>query len=109
MIMNKLSEFLQDEDGSLSATRLAFLTWVFGALTTWVVSSYNHQKMQEIPQSVQVMIGILMTGKAVQKFGEHPEDSAASRKPTRAELPPSVQPVSTQGDAIKPTNSLTQK
>jgi len=33
--MNKLAEFFQDNEGGLSATRLAFLLWTIGVLAAW--------------------------------------------------------------------------
>ena len=79
--MSKLAQFFQEDNGTFSATRLAFLTWVFGALIMWGVSSFQSpdRKMQEVPQSVQVLIGILMTGKVVQKFREEEPEAAASK------------------------------
>lgn len=71
--MNRLSEFFQEANGTLSATRLAFLAWVFVVLTIWGIDSFRSQKMENIPESVQVLIGVLMTGKVAQKFGEKPK------------------------------------
>lgn len=74
--MKNLAQFFQEDNGSFSATRLAFLVWVFGALVLWGVDCFQHdRKMQEIPQSVQVLIGVLMTGKVAQKFTEEKPDA----------------------------------
>ncbi|GAB4385127.1 MAG: hypothetical protein Kow00121_49680 [Elainellaceae cyanobacterium] len=70
MAMNKLAQFLQEDNGNFSSTRLAFLAWVFGTLIIWCNGSFQEGKMQEIPQSIQVLIGIFMTGKVTQKFRE---------------------------------------
>lgn len=50
--MKRLAEFLEDADGRLSSTRLAFLAWALGTLAAWVVSSFTHQQLQVIPDSV---------------------------------------------------------
>ena len=67
---NKFAEFFQENNGTLSATRLAFLIWAFGVLVVWGIPSIRHEKLEPIPESVVVVIGMLMTGKVVQKFSE---------------------------------------
>lgn len=66
----RLAEFLQDADGALSSTRLAFLAWVFGILGAWGFSSVQAAALQPVPDSVLGLLGLLMTGKVVQSFGE---------------------------------------
>jgi hypothetical protein len=70
--MNHFLEFFQENDGSLSATRLGFLLWVFGVFVIWAFASWSKMQLQPIDSSVITVIGILMTGKVVQKFGEKP-------------------------------------
>ncbi len=79
--MNKLSQFFQDDNDRFSATRLAFLSWIFGVLIIWGVGSFHDKKMQDIPSSIQVLIGVLMTGKVVQKFSEVSGSTATADKP----------------------------
>ncbi len=99
--MPKVAQFLQDDNGNFSATRLAFLSWIFGVLVMWGVSSYNQQKMQEIPQSVQVLIGVLMTGKVVQKFSEQPvSKSEVSQETVVAKVSQHVQPLQKEAAPI---------
>lgn len=82
--MNRLTEFLQDPNGEFSSTRLAFLAWIFAVLVGWGVDTVKHDyKLAEIPESVQVLIGVLMTGKVVQRFGEKPDSNTAELKVTR--------------------------
>jgi hypothetical protein len=68
--MNKFGQFLQEANGQYSATRLSFLAWVFGVLIVWSSGSFYNKKMLEVPSSVEIIIGILMTGKVAQKFKE---------------------------------------
>lgn len=68
----KLQEFLQEDNGAFSSSRLAFLLWVIGVLLVWMMVSFKSGSLQEIPETVATIIGILMTGKVVQKFGEKP-------------------------------------
>jgi hypothetical protein len=70
--MSQMSEFLEDAEGGFSATRLGFLAWLFGVLVAWVAASVSHRALQPIPESVAAILGILMTGKVVQRFGENP-------------------------------------
>jgi len=66
------TNFLQEDNGNFSATRLAFLLWIIGALVAWIITSLKSGNLQAIPESVAAIIGILMTGKVAQKFGEKP-------------------------------------
>jgi hypothetical protein len=77
--MNRLPEFLQEDDGGFSATRLAFLLWVGGVLIVWIIDSLSSKTLERIDPTVTTIIGILMTGKVVQKFGEKP--CAATNQP----------------------------
>lgn len=66
----KISEVLKEENGKFSSTRLAFLLWTVGTLLVWIFNSIASGTLQPVPQSVIVVLGILMTGKVTQKFGE---------------------------------------
>ncbi len=67
----RLQQFVEDKkNNNLSATRLAFLLWVIGTLIVWAVVSWRTNQLHALPESVVVIIGVLMTGKAVQRFGE---------------------------------------
>ncbi|MDD2816288.1 MAG: hypothetical protein PHP00_11230 [Thiotrichaceae bacterium] len=68
--MSKNTGFLQDDSGNLSSMRLAFLLWVVGVLTIWGVASLKTGELKVIPDSVTTIIGLLMGGKVMQKFGE---------------------------------------
>lgn len=70
--IDRLLEFVEENNGSLSATRLAFLLWVIGVLVVWIVDSLRSGTPQSVTGDVATIIGILMTGKVVQKFGEEP-------------------------------------
>lgn len=62
--------FFQDADGNLSSIRLAFLLWAAGVLVVWIIMSLKGTKLADIPPEVLTVLGILMTGKVVQKFSE---------------------------------------
>ncbi len=70
--MNRLVEFVQETDGSYSATRLGFVAWTLGVLVAWVATSIDHRSLQPIPESVATILGVLMTGKVVQRAVERP-------------------------------------
>ena len=90
--MNKLSEFLQEDNGGFSATRLAFLLWAVGVLVVWIIESLSSKSLERIDPTVTTILGILMTGKVVQKFGEKPCDSGPE-----ASTPPSAPKSGTPG------------
>ncbi|MEX0272311.1 hypothetical protein AB3R30_24660 [Leptolyngbyaceae cyanobacterium UHCC 1019] len=103
--MNRFAEFLQDPNGEFSSTRLAFLAWIFAVLVGWGVDTVKHDyKLAEIPESVQVLVGVLMTGKVAQRFGEKPDSDTAELKVTqkvttvadeRTAAPSTISPAST--------------
>ncbi|HEX5394139.1 MAG TPA: hypothetical protein VFW68_12700 [Rhodocyclaceae bacterium] len=97
--MNRSIEFLQDGDGRLSATRLGFLLWTIGLLVVWIISSVTNNTLQPIPESVAAIVGVLMTGKVVQSFGENSTCSSAPHEPQPPTPAPTVvvAPVSSQG------------
>ncbi len=68
--MSKSTGFLQDDNGNLSSMRLAFLLWVVGVLVIWGVASLKAGELKIIPDSVTTIVGVLMGGKVMQKFGE---------------------------------------
>ncbi len=82
--MMNLRELFQGPDGESSSTRFAFLLWVIWVLIIWSVASLrllSENKLVEkliegklvlpaIPESVIIILGILMTGKVVQRFVE---------------------------------------
>jgi len=82
--MSKVSQFFQDDNDRFSATRLAFLAWIFGALIVWGAGSCHDRKMQDLPSSIQVLIGILMTGKVTQKFVEASGSTVKGDQPSSA-------------------------
>jgi len=96
--MGKLAEFLQDSKHEFSATRLGFLLWVIGTLVVWMVGSINSAIVAtskgmnmivfpEVPVSVATIIGVLMTGKVVQKFGENSSGSNTPSGTTQPDAP----------------------
>ncbi len=72
----KLQQFLQEDNGRFSATRLAFLFWSIGVLVVWITISLYQHTLSDLPQSIYLIIGMLMSGKVIQKFGESKNDNA---------------------------------
>jgi hypothetical protein len=62
--------FLDKGKSEPSATRLAFLLWAIGVLIVWACVSLATKSLLALPESVVTILGILMGGKAVQRFGE---------------------------------------
>ena len=107
--------FLQEDNGNFSATRLAFLLWILGVLIGWGVASARLNKLQEIPDSVLALIGVLMTGKVTQKFAENkiPDPSQTQISGPVPAAAPALEHGSTQGNtfvkAPEPQMSIKQK
>ena len=70
----RIFQFLQDEKGMFSSTRLVFLIWSIGMLACWIIISIGQQKFADIPDNAMWILLSLMTGKAVQKFGESKQE-----------------------------------
>ena len=96
----QLLEFLQEDNGGLSCTRLISIIWATGVLIAWLVASSHEGKLVEIHSSVVTLMAIVITGKAVQKFGEQKTDStdtaAASTGPNAVKPLASTAAVSTR-------------
>ena len=66
-----LRQFLEDKKTrEFSATRLAFLLWVVGVLAVWVYASIYQKQLQPVPESGVTILGLLVSGKVVQRFAE---------------------------------------
>ena len=65
-------QFLTDKKADkLSASRLLLLLWGVGVLVTWIIASVMGDELEDIPNSVVTILGILISGKTVQRFGEN--------------------------------------
>jgi len=65
-----LQGFVKEETGKFSATRLAFVAWSLIVLVMWAIVSYQQGELAEINNSIVSILGVFMSGKVVQRFGE---------------------------------------
>lgn len=68
----KILEFLQEDNGALSSTRLLFLIWGVGGFINWIVLSLRSSAMQNLSWEYIGLLLSLGAVKVVQKFGEKP-------------------------------------
>jgi len=61
---------LNNKHGKTSSMRTAMLLWTVAILVGWVWVSYVRSELQAIPESVIGLLGLLISGKVVQSFGE---------------------------------------
>lgn len=73
--MAKLAQLFMESNDKISSTRVGFLLWVVVVLAVWAYVSIRTMSMPAIPESVIVLLGILMTGKVTQKFAEKPKET----------------------------------
>lgn len=67
----RLQQFLEDKKtGQFSATRLALLLWVTGVFVVWAYASVSAMELEAVPDSVVTILGLLLGGKVVQRYGE---------------------------------------
>jgi hypothetical protein len=64
--MLKIMQFFK-ENSSLSSMRGVMITWCMGVLGVWGYLSLDKGALMEIPESVVFLVGILVTGKYLQK------------------------------------------
>jgi hypothetical protein len=67
---SRLDGFIKDKDGKASSSRLLILIWGLGVFGIWAVASFKSATLQSIPESVITILGILVGGKTIQRFGE---------------------------------------
>jgi hypothetical protein len=67
----KFIEILQDDNGKLSATRLAFLLWSFGVFTIWTYLSVATQTLMVIPITVVELTGVFILSKVTSAWVEN--------------------------------------
>jgi hypothetical protein len=65
-----LDGFMKDKDGKPSSSRLLILMCGLGVFAIWAVSSLKSSTLQSIPDSVITILGVLVGGKTLQRFGE---------------------------------------
>ncbi|MBU0700197.1 hypothetical protein KKE26_02715 [bacterium] len=82
----KILQFLQDEKGMFSSTRLVFIIWGIGVFVVWAIVSIRSTTpgLVQIDTNMMLVLLSLMTGKAVQKFGESKGESKGEKPPDEA-------------------------
>lgn len=75
--MNKLTDFFSDNSGGMSSMRLIMAVWFLGALVLWMIVSFQKAEIQPMPESIITLLGIVLSGKVVQRFGEKQETPPA--------------------------------
>jgi len=65
----KILQFLQEDNGNFSATRLAFLCYAFALTAKLVISAWRGTPFEPTDNTVWILV-VLMSGKVVQKFTE---------------------------------------
>lgn len=83
MKLERVFEFLEDDNHRFSSTRLIFLIWSIVMIIGWMIISIGQQKFVEIPNNAMWILLSLMTGKVIQKFGE-----SKGEKPPKEVKPP---------------------
>jgi len=68
----KILQFISEDNGQLSSTRLLFLVWGFTLLGIWAYLSVKGGAIQPIDVTVVGAFSSLGLVKTVQKFGEKP-------------------------------------
>jgi hypothetical protein len=66
-----LSILREPKTNKLSSSRILLLSWGIVVLIIWSVISLINHELAPLDESVVTVIGILVGGKAVQRFGEN--------------------------------------
>ncbi len=67
----KILQFLQDDTGALSATRLVLVTWSLGLLTGVLYLTHINKAFPSVDPSIVGLFGIAVGGKVMQSFSEN--------------------------------------
>ncbi len=65
-------QLIGDQAGNLSSMRAAMLLGLVIVLGAWLVVSIHQHALQNLPDNILYLLIALISGKAVQKFGETP-------------------------------------
>ncbi len=65
-----IAGFIREGNGKLSSSRLLVLLWGGGVFLIWAIASLRSETLQAIPDSVITVVGVLISAKTVQRFGE---------------------------------------
>jgi hypothetical protein len=65
-----LDGLLKDTDGKPSSSRFLIMLWGLGVFVIWAFSSIKSSTLQAILESVSTILGVLVAGKTLQRFGE---------------------------------------
>jgi hypothetical protein len=58
--------FFKDRDGNSSPSRSLLVLYGVGAFVLWAIASLRNATLQEIPDSVLTIFGVLISGKTLQ-------------------------------------------
>lgn len=78
--------------------RLAAMLWAIGVLAIWIYKALhdcNDCGLPKIDETVIMLLGILFTGKVVQRLGEKPEETTQDKpifKLVEPNTPPIIKP-----------------
>jgi len=67
------SQFLKEDNGNLSSTRLIMYVWMFGVLFIWGFTSLKQNTLVDLPTTVVTVLFAVMGGKVIQKGFEKKE------------------------------------
>jgi len=68
--MNFLRDLLKEQSGKYSSKRVMSLLWFMAVLMTWVSVCIKNSKIEDIPNGVYMISGVIFATQAVGKFGE---------------------------------------
>jgi hypothetical protein len=68
--MNKIMQFLQEDNGTFSGQRLGFVLWNICLCAVWTYVSFKQGQLAAIEPGVLAGMGIMQAGKVGQKLVE---------------------------------------
>jgi len=69
-------KILMEGNGKPSATRVVTVVWGLGVFVVWAYLSVTTSQIINLPDHVMEILGIVLTGKVVQRFAESPQDNS---------------------------------
>jgi hypothetical protein len=73
-LTSRLTEAIEDGDGTLSALRIIIVLWFGTVLGVWVYLSLRTHLLQPVDSSITHLLEVLAGSKVIQKFAEKRSD-----------------------------------
>jgi hypothetical protein len=79
-MLELLKQMVAEDNGKMSMMRIMNAAWLGGVLVVWMWTSYHESKLAELPDTVVMLLGVLLTGKVIQRKFEAKDPAEIAAK-----------------------------